>query len=88
MDWIVVLIVGALIGWVASLIMKTDGQQGAIANILIGIFGAALGRWLFGDILNLGGAQVAGAFSVTGLLWGILGAAILIAILKALRVLR
>ncbi len=88
MDWIVVLIVGALIGWVASLIMKTDGQQGAIANILIGIFGAALGRWLFGDMLKLGGAQVAGAFSVTGLLWGILGAALLIAILKALKVLR
>lgn len=88
MDWIVVLIVGALIGWVASLLMKTDGQQGAIANILIGIFGAALGRWLFGDVLKLGGAQVAGAFSVTGLLWGILGAAVLIAVLKALRVLR
>ena len=88
MDWIVAILVGALIGWVASLVMKTDGQQGAIANILIGIFGASLGRWLFGDILRLGGAQAAGAFSFTGLLWGILGAAILIAILKALRVLR
>jgi uncharacterized membrane protein YeaQ/YmgE (transglycosylase-associated protein family) len=88
MDWIVVLLVGALIGWLASLVMKTDGQQGAIANILIGIFGAALGRWLFGDVLNIGGAQVAGAFSFTGLLWGVIGAAILIVVLKALRVLR
>ncbi|NJK45019.1 MAG: GlsB/YeaQ/YmgE family stress response membrane protein [Pleurocapsa sp. SU_196_0] len=68
--------------------MKTDGQQGAIANILIGIFGAALGRWLFGDVIGIGGAQVAGAFSFTGLLWGIIGAAVLIALLKALRVLR
>jgi uncharacterized membrane protein YeaQ/YmgE (transglycosylase-associated protein family) len=88
MDWLVIILVGALIGWLASLVMKTDGQQGAIANILIGIFGAALGRWLFGDVIGIGGAQVAGAFSLTGLLWGIIGAALLIVILKALRVLR
>jgi uncharacterized membrane protein YeaQ/YmgE (transglycosylase-associated protein family) len=68
MDWLVIILVGALIGWLASLVMKTDGQQGTIANILIGIFGAALGRWLFGDVIGIGGAQVAGTFSFTGLL--------------------
>lgn len=87
MDWIIAILVGALIGWLASLVMRTDAQQGAIANILIGIVGAALGRWLFGSVLGLGGAN-AGALSLTGILWGVLGAVILIFILKAVRVLR
>lgn len=88
MDWIAVILVGGLIGWLASMVMKTNGQQGAIANVLIGIFGAALGRWIFGDLLNIGGAQVAGAFSLIGLLWGVIGAAILIVILRSFSVLR
>ncbi len=88
MDWIAVILVGGLIGWLASLVMKTNGQQGAIANVLIGIFGAALGRWIFGDLLNIGGAQVAGAFSLIGLVWGVIGAAILIVILRSFSVLR
>ncbi len=86
MDWIIAILVGALIGWLASLVMKTDAQQGAIANILIGIVGSALGRWLFGSVLGLGGN--AGTLSITGILWGVLGAVILIAILRAVRVLR
>ncbi len=87
MDWIVAIIVGALIGWIASLIMKTDARQGALANIIIGIVGSALGRWLFGDVLNIGGATVAGTFSFVGLLWGVLGAIILIWLLRAIRAL-
>lgn len=86
MGWIIAIIAGALIGWIASLIMKTDAQQGALANIVIGIVGALLGRWIFGDLLGIGGAASAGALSLMGLLWGIVGAVILIAILKAFRV--
>ena len=82
MDLIVALLVGALIGWVASLIMKTDEQQGALANIIIGIIGAGLGRWLFADVLGLGGAASAGSFNLVGLFWGVVGAVVLIAILK------
>ncbi|MCC2631719.1 MAG: Transglycosylase associated protein [Patescibacteria group bacterium] len=82
MDIIVALLVGALIGWVASLIMRTDYQQGALANILIGIVGAALGRWLFADVLGLGGAASAGQLNLMGLFWGVVGAVALIAILK------
>lgn len=88
MSWIILIIVGALCGWLASIIMKTDAQQGAIANIIIGIFGAILGKWIFADLLRIGGATTAGTFSFAGILWGILGAIILIAILKALRILR
>lgn len=88
MDWIVVIIVGALIGWLASVFMKTDAQQGLITNIIIGILGAALGRWLLGDVIGLGGAQAAGSFSVSGIFWGVIGAAILIGLLRALRMVR
>jgi len=86
MGWIIAILVGALIGWLASMIMRTDAQQGALANILIGIVGSALGRWLFSDVLGWGGAAAAGDFTIAGLFWGILGAVILIAILKAFNV--
>ncbi|MEO5573188.1 MAG: GlsB/YeaQ/YmgE family stress response membrane protein [Gammaproteobacteria bacterium] len=86
MGWIITILVGALIGWLASIIMKTNAQQGAIANILVGIVGSLLGRWLFSDVLHIGGAVAAGSFSLLGLLWGIIGAVVLIAILKALNI--
>jgi uncharacterized membrane protein YeaQ/YmgE (transglycosylase-associated protein family) len=84
MGWIITILVGALIGWLASLIMRTREQQGCIANILVGIVGAALGRFIFADLLGLGGAAVAGALTIGGILWGVLGAIVLIAILRAL----
>lgn len=88
MSWIITIIIGALIGWVASLIMRTDPEQGMIANILIGIVGSLLGRWLFGDILGIGAADTAGTLSLAGVLWGVVGSVVLIAILKAVRVLQ
>lgn len=87
MDWIVAILVGALIGWLASLVMGTDARQGALANIIIGIVGSALGRWLFADVLHIGGAVAAGSFTLLGLLWGVLGAVVLIFLLRAIRVL-
>lgn len=87
MDWIITILVGALIGWLASIVMKTDGQQGALANIVIGIIGAALARWLFGGVLGVGGSA-AGSLTLMGLIWGVVGAMILIFLLRALRVLR
>ena len=88
MDWIVVIIVGAIIGWLASIIMGTDWEQGAFANIAIGIVGSLLGKWIFADILGIGGAYSAGGFSLIGIFWGVIGAIVLIFILKALRILR
>ncbi|KZE25964.1 putative membrane protein YeaQ/YmgE (transglycosylase-associated protein family) [Crenobacter luteus] len=82
MGWIVTLVVGGLIGWLASKIMNTDAQQGVIANILVGVIGSALGRWLFADLLGIGAAGAAGGFSLAGLLFGVLGAAVLIFLLK------
>jgi uncharacterized membrane protein YeaQ/YmgE (transglycosylase-associated protein family) len=79
---IVVIIVGAIIGWVASMIMKTRG--GLLVDIIVGIVGALLAGWLFGKTLF-----TSGNFSVESLLWSLLGAVILLAIVKLIfRVLR
>lgn len=88
MGWVVLILVGAVIGWVASMIMSTDEQQGALANIGIGIVGSLLGSWLFGSVLGIGSAGAAGTLSIWGIIWGVIGAVVLIAILKALKVLK
>jgi uncharacterized membrane protein YeaQ/YmgE (transglycosylase-associated protein family) len=66
--------------------MKTDTQQGAFVNILVGIVGSLLGSWLFGSVLGIGGAMAAGSLSLVGIFWGVVGAVILIAILRAFKV--
>ena len=48
MGWIVSLIIGGLVGWLASIVMKTDAQMGWIANVLVGVVGSALGFWIAG----------------------------------------
>lgn len=72
---------GALVGWVASLIMKTDASQGVFANILIGIIGATIGGWIMSTIGNTG---VTG-FNLYSFLVALLGAVILLGIFRALR---
>jgi uncharacterized membrane protein YeaQ/YmgE (transglycosylase-associated protein family) len=81
MDLIVTLVVGGLIGWLASVIMKTNAQMGVLANILVGIVGSFLGHWLAG-VLGL---------AVTGparWLVALVGAILLIAIVRALGLFR
>ena len=80
MGIIMCLIVGGLIGWLASLIMRTDGQQGIFLNIIVGIVGAFLG----GLILS-GGTINQGDISVTSILVSLLGAVILLAIVNLVR---
>lgn len=78
-SWIVV---GALAGWIASMIMKTNAQMGALENIIAGIVGALVGGW----VVSLFGVQVEdGAFNVPSILTAILGACLVIAIVKMLR---
>ena len=74
------LIVGGLIGWLASLVMRTDGQQGIFLNIIVGIVGAFLG----GLILS-GGTINQGNLSLTSILVSLLGAVILLAIVNLVR---
>jgi uncharacterized membrane protein YeaQ/YmgE (transglycosylase-associated protein family) len=80
MEIIVTLIVGGVIGWLASLLAKTDGQMGLIANIVVGIIGSALGFWLAGQLSVGGGGTVVRWLIAVG------GAVLLIAILKMLNI--
>jgi uncharacterized membrane protein YeaQ/YmgE (transglycosylase-associated protein family) len=75
------IILGALAGWIASLIMKTDTQQGAFANIIIGILGALIG----GFVVSLFGGQGVNDFSLYSLVVATFGAVIFLAILRAIR---
>ena len=78
MSWIVSIIVGGIVGWLASIVMKTNAQMGLLANVVVGIIGSSLGFWLAGA-LGLGGEGAIAQWLVS-----IAGAAILILILKAL----
>ncbi|THF62699.1 GlsB/YeaQ/YmgE family stress response membrane protein [Pseudothauera rhizosphaerae] len=78
MSWIVSLIIGGIVGWLASIIMKTNAQMGLIANVLVGVFGAAIGFWI-ADALGL---MVAGGVLRFGVALG--GAVLLIFILRKL----
>lgn len=81
---IVWLIVGGIIGWVASMIMRTDGQQGMILNVVVGIIGAALGGWLISPMLGMPSIND-GTFSIGALLVSLIGAVILLAIVNLFR---
>lgn len=79
MDIVLWVLLGALAGWIASKVMNTDAQMGAMANIIVGIIGAFIGGFV---VRLLTGNNVEG-LSIPGLLTAILGAVILLAIVKA-----
>lgn len=81
MGIIIWLIVGGIIGWLASIIMKRDGQQGILLNIVVGIVGSFLGGYLIAPMLGSGTANT-GDFSIPGLLASLIGAVILLAIVN------
>ena len=84
MNFIIWLVVGGLIGWVASMIMRTDAQQGVFLNIVVGIIGALLGGWFLAPLFGTGTIN-SNDFSVAGLLVSLLGAVILLAIVNMFR---
>ncbi len=73
------LLFGAIVGWIASIVMKTNRRMGLLANIIVGLVGSALGMWIV-DLLGFGAIN---AFTVTGMLVSIGGASLLIAIVSA-----
>jgi uncharacterized membrane protein YeaQ/YmgE (transglycosylase-associated protein family) len=79
MNLIIILIIGALVGWLAGMIMKSGG--GLIFDIIVGIVGALIAGWLFG-----GGASILNSpLDVKAILYSLLGAIILLAIVKLIR---
>jgi uncharacterized membrane protein YeaQ/YmgE (transglycosylase-associated protein family) len=84
MGLIILLVVGGLIGWVASLIMRTDGQQGIFLNIVVGIVGALLAGFVVTPLV--GGAPItSGEISIPSVLVSLLGAIVLLAIINLFR---
>jgi len=79
MGFIAWIILGALAGWIASMIMKTNSEQGAIGNIVVGIIGAVVG----GFLMQLFGASGVSGFNLYSLAVAIGGAVILLAIYRA-----
>jgi len=76
--WLTSLIIGGIVGWLASIVMKTNAQMGLIANILVGIVGSMLGFWIAG-LLGLGGGG-----AIVGFVIALLGAVLLIFVLQKL----
>jgi uncharacterized membrane protein YeaQ/YmgE (transglycosylase-associated protein family) len=76
MLFIIWIVVGGILGWLASLVMKTDAEQGMILNVVVGIVGAFLGGWLLSPLFGTGTIN-SDDFSVTSLLVSFLGAVIL-----------
>jgi len=84
MNFIIWLVVGGVIGWIASLIMKTDAQQGLVLNVVVGIVGALIGGWLLSPLVGAGTLNQ-GDFSLPGLFVSLVGAVILLFIVNLVR---
>jgi len=84
LNFIVWIIVGGIIGWLASLIMHTDAQQGTLLNIIVGIVGAFLAGLVLTPLFGINTIN-SGNFSLPALLISLLGALILLAIVNLFR---
>ena len=84
MNLIIWLVVGGVIGWIASMIMRTDAQQGIFLNIVVGIVGALLAGFVLTPLFGRGTIN-SGDFSLLGLVMSLVGAIILLAIVNLMR---
>ncbi|MCC6455301.1 MAG: GlsB/YeaQ/YmgE family stress response membrane protein [Caldilineaceae bacterium] len=84
MNFIIWIVVGAILGWLASMIMGRNAQQGLLLDIVVGIVGAFLGGWLLAPLFGTGTINQ-NDFSLSGLLVSLLGAIILLAIVNLFR---
>ena len=85
MNFIIWLVIGGIIGWLASMVMRTDAQQGVVLNVVVGIVGAFIGGFVF-NFLGLGGGSLNNNnFSLGGLLVAFVGAVILLGIVNLVR---
>lgn len=80
MSWIVTLIIGGIVGWLASIVMKTNAQMGLLANVLVGVVGSLLGFWVAGML------GIATAGGIARFLVAFAGAALLILGLRSVGV--
>lgn len=84
MNFIIWIVMGGIMGWLASMVMKTDAQQGMLLNVVVGIIGAFLGGLLLSPLFGTGTINQ-NDFSISSLLVSFLGAVILLAIVNLFR---
>ncbi len=84
MNIIIWLIVGGLIGWLASMLMRTDARQGIFLNVVVGIVGAVLGGWFLSPLVGVSTINQSN-FSIPGLLVSLVGAVALLAVVNLIR---
>lgn len=84
MNIVIWLIVGGVIGWLASILMKTNDQQGIILNVIVGVTGAVIAGYFLAPMLGTGTVNH-GDFSISSLLVSLIGAVILLAIVSVAR---
>jgi len=84
MNFVIWLIVGGVVGWLASMIMRTDGQQGILLNVVVGIVGAFIGGLLISPLVGMGTINSSG-LSVGTVLVSLAGAVILLAVVNMFR---
>ncbi len=78
MSIIIWLVMGGIVGWIASMIMGTNAQQGIILNVVVGIVGALIGGWLIGPLLGAG--SINEGISIMSFIVSLIGAVLLLAI--------
>jgi uncharacterized membrane protein YeaQ/YmgE (transglycosylase-associated protein family) len=84
MTIILIIVIGGIIGWLASIVMRTDAQQGVFINVIVGIVGALLAGFLITPLI--GGAPItSGAFDVVSLVASFLGSVVLLGIINLFR---
>jgi uncharacterized membrane protein YeaQ/YmgE (transglycosylase-associated protein family) len=84
MNFIIALIVGGIIGWLASKVMNTDAQQGIFMNIVVGCVGSLLGKFIAG-ILGMGGMGLRDGIDIPSLIVAFIGAIVLLGIVNLIR---
>ena len=84
MNFIIWIVIGGILGWIASMIMRTNAQQGLLMNVVVGIVGALLGGWLLAPIFGTGTINQ-NEFSLCSLLVSLLGAVILLGAVNLFR---
>lgn len=85
MNFILFIIVGGIVGWLASLVMNTDRSQGLILNIVVGIVGALLAGWLLSPVFGIAPISSGNSLSIPSILVSLLGAIILLALINLVR---
>jgi uncharacterized membrane protein YeaQ/YmgE (transglycosylase-associated protein family) len=85
MNIVIFLIAGGVIGWIASLVMRTDAQQGILLNIIVGIAGTALGGFLIGPMFGTPALNQSGSVSLASAAVSLAGALILLAVWNVIR---